>query len=159
LAFPLLFYLQHYCTIFSGKTWRIRKNVPASQPITPMWSFQLALLICRSSQKHCAHVIPRKTRAEWRLGMAMRHSPIDQLTNILHVLLIGINESLNNHKSHLSPFCLHSVSPNRRQNGDKKRQFLAPITLMVFCYRPLLNNRPRAYWEGLIAYSVHTMNT
>jgi len=80
-------FLQKYQVLLVGKapgtgiyvskcTWRIQKNVPTSLPITPMWSFQLAFIISRSTWTHCVHIVPWKRHTEWPLFMAKRHLPI-----------------------------------------------------------------------------------
>jgi len=63
---------------------------------------------------------------------AFAHRPTD---NILHYLLIGINESLNKIKkvivSILSPFCLHSV-PELETEWRQKETFSGPNNLNDF---------------------------
>ena len=137
-------------------TRRIRKNVPTSWPIIPMWNVQLALGAIILSRASCAHVVPRNTCAEWPLAMA---SPIIGQTTTF-VMFYSLNKwvpklSKKSFVPILSPFCPHSVPEAEtewRQKATNFRSSIAlvfsvPLSSLFMTLLPLLTWKPLRTYE------------
>jgi len=137
-------------------TRRIRKNVPMSRPIIPMWNVQLALGPIILSRASCAHVVPWNTCAEWPLAMA---SPIIGQTTTF-VMFYSLNKWVPKLSKKLfvpilSPFCPHSVPKVETEWRQKATNFRSSLTLVVsfpLAVSLFMTPLPLITWKPLHSY-------